>query len=346
MLSYKYIGPFFFGISLAFLGGAFSYLIGLPLPWMLGPLLSIGIFSALNFNIKIPDTPRPICRAILGCAIGANFTTEVSERVGEIGISIIILPVFLFIMILVTSIYLKKIMKYDLKTSIFGSIPGGLNEMVIIGKEIGVNPRTMILIHSTRIVVVVIIASIIMHFFSNQPLINSLNSNLFNNVSDLPNVFIVCFFGYYIGKVISLPGYTITGPMILSAMLHVLGIIDAMPMNILIIIVQIILGGVLGSQFRKVSSKDLYGPVLCGIITTFISFIPLSFFVLLLSKIGYELNSIILSYAPGGQSEMNLLSLSAQADMAFISTHHIFRVFIVIMLAAIIQKIIKKINVD
>ena len=46
------------------------------------------------------------------------------------------------------------------------------------------------------------------------------------------------------------------------------------------------------------------------------------------------------------QSEMNILALSIGADMVFISTHHMFRVFLVICFAAILQKYLKKINVD
>ena len=42
--------------------------------------------------------------------------------------------------------------------SIYGSFPGGLNEMVILGQEIGSNPRTLVLIHATRIVVVVFLS--------------------------------------------------------------------------------------------------------------------------------------------------------------------------------------------
>ena len=64
-------------------------------------------------------------------------------------------------------------------------------------------------------------------------------------------------------------------------------------------------------------------------------------FVFILSKLDYNLLSIILSYSPGGQSEMNILALSVGADMAFISTHHMFRVFMVIMFAALLQKYLK-----
>ena len=153
-------------------------------------------------------------------------------------------------------------------------------------------------------------------------------------------------FGYFIGKLIKLPGYTITGPMIFSAILHVLGIVNAMPIYLLIIIVQVILGSVLGSQFKDITLRDLYGPVLSGIVTTIIALVLLSIFVLILLKLDYDLLSIILSYSPGGQTEMNILALSVNADMVFISTHHMFRVFMVIIFAAVIQKLFNKINVD
>ena len=332
---------YFNGLLLAFLGGFSAYFIGVPLPWMIGPLILVGIATAINFKISIPESPRPICRAVLGCAIGANFSPEVLDRFLEIGFSLIILPIFVLTMIFFTAIYLKKVMRFDYKTSIFGSIPGGLNEMVILGKEVGVSPRTMILIHSTRIVVVVFFASITINFLPNELKNVSLEIDLFKNSDQLFAVMLVSFFGYYVGKIINLPGYMITGPMILSGILHVFGIIKAMPIYVLIIIVQVVLGSVLGSQFKNISIKDICGPILSGLLTTLIAFIPLLIFIIILINFDYDLLSIILSYSPGGQSEMNILALSVGADMAFISTHHMLRVFMVIFLAASIQKFLK-----
>ena len=91
--------------------------------------------------------------------------------------------------------------------------------------------------------------------------------------------------------------------------------------------------------------RDLYGPILSGIVTTIIAYITFNV-VLILLKLDYDLLSIILSYSPGGQTEMNILALSVNADMVFISTHHMFRVFMVIIFAAVIQKLFNKINVD
>ena len=84
------------------------------------------------------------------------------------------------------------------------------------------------------------------------------------------------------------------------------------------------------------------GPILAGFITTLISIIPLIIIYLILISFGYDPLSVLLAFSPGGQSEMNILALSIGADMSFISPHHMFRVFLVIIFAGILHKILKK----
>ena len=139
---------YIFSLLLAIFSSFVAYYIGLPLPWMLGPLIGCGFFAAIGKPVIIGKRPRPICRALLGCTIGANFGPEILDRFGEIGVSLLLIPGFVLIMGCTTFLYLSKIMKMDRSTSIYGSIPGGLNEMVILGQEIGADQRTLVLIHA------------------------------------------------------------------------------------------------------------------------------------------------------------------------------------------------------
>ena len=43
--------------------------------------------------------------------------------------------------------------------------------------------------------------------------------------------------------------------------------------------------------------------------------------------------ALVLAYAPGGLAEMSLVALALSIDIAFVATHHAFRLFIVLMLA-------------
>ena len=46
---------------------------------------------------------------------------------------------------------------------------------------------------------------------------------------------------------------------------------------------------------------------------------------------GLSVDDIILSYAPGGFAEMSLVGLALHADIAMVATHHLFRIFLVVM---------------
>jgi uncharacterized protein len=329
-------------LFLAVLSGFFAYYIGLPLPWMLGPLIGCGFFAAIGKSVIIGKRPRPLCRALLGCTIGANFGPELLDRLPEIGMSLLFIPVFIFIMGLSTFFYLSRIIKLDKHTSIYGSIPGGLNEMVILGQEIGANTRALVLIHATRIVVVVFFASLLIMFVPNLGVSNAPQPALFDKWELLPYVFLVSLTGWFLALKFRIPGPTIIGPMILSALVHIFELIEAMPIYFLVISVQIMLGAALGCLFRNITLKEMSGPILAGLVTTLIAFIPLAIIYHLLTIIGYDPLSIFLAFSPGGQSEMNILALSVGADMSFISPHHMFRVVLVIIFAGILHKFLKR----
>src|SRR5690606_30654413 len=51
--------------------------------------------------------------------------------------------------------YFRRVVKLDMTTSYFAGMPGGLVEMVIVGEEKGGDARTIALVHSARILLVV-----------------------------------------------------------------------------------------------------------------------------------------------------------------------------------------------
>ena len=333
---------YLFSIFLAVFGGFLAYNIGIPLPWMLGPLFLVGFFCALKVEIKLPKKPLPFIRALLGCVIGTNFTNDIFININQISKSLILLPFFVIIMILCTYFVLKKIMNYDEKTSLIGSMPGGLNEMVLLVSEIGGNERIVTLLNTTRIIMVVTIVSILTHLFTEDLIHKTAEILYFSHLDELIYIFIISIMGFFIGKILFIPGYSIIGPMLLSSFLHAFGFINITPNIILIIVIQIYLGSNLGLYFKSIKLQEFLGPIKAGFLSTLISFIPLCVFLYFLNFFGYDLLSLILSYAPGGQAEMCILTLSIGGDIVFVSIHHVFRVFFVIILASLFKKYLLK----
>ena len=333
---------YLFSIFLAVFGGFVAYNINFPLPWMLGPLFIIGFFCAFKFQIKLPKKPLPFFRALLGCVIGTNVTNEILTNINQIGKSLFLLPFFVVLMIFCTYFILKKVMNYDKKTSLIGSMPGGLNEMVLLVSEIGGNERIVTLLNTTRIIMVVTIASILTHLFTENTINETSKILYFSHLDDMLFIFLISIIGFFTGKILSIPGYSIIGPMLLSSFLHAFGFINVTPNNLLIIVIQIFLGSNLGLYFKGINLQEFLGPIKAGALSTLVSFIPLCLLLYFLNFFGFDLLSLILSYAPGGQAEMCILTLSIGGDIVFVSIHHVFRVFFVIILASLFKKYLLK----
>ena len=130
--------------------------------------------------------------------------------------------------------------------------------------------------------------------------------------------------------------------MLLSSFLHAFGFINVTPNNLLIIVIQIFLGSNLGLYFKGINLQEFLGPIKAGALSTLVSFIPVCLLLYFLNFFGFDLLSLILSYAPGGQAEMCILTLSIGGDIVFVSIHHVFRVFFVIILASLFKKYLLK----
>ena len=52
----------------------------------------------------------------------------------------------------------------------------------------------------------------------------------------------------------------------------------------------------------------------------------------------------ILAFAPGGQAELTVLALIVGADMAFVISHHVLRIFVVILGAPLFARLFEKMN--
>ena len=58
------------------------------------------------------------------------------------------------------------------------------------------------------------------------------------------------------------------------------------------------------------------------------------------AMIGLPAEALVLAFAPGGLTEMTLIALSLDIDPAFVSTHHVVRIFLVVVLAPLAFKVL------
>ena len=141
------------GVSAA--GTAAFHLAGLPLPFLLGPMF--GCLAAGLAGAPLAGTPAisGAMRTVLGVAVGASITPALIGRIETMALSIALVPLFVAVVGAVGYPYFRRICGFDRPTAYFAAMPGGLQDMLVLGVEAGGDPRALSLVHATRVLAIV-----------------------------------------------------------------------------------------------------------------------------------------------------------------------------------------------
>lgn len=303
------------------------------------------IVALLGANLKAPAQLRGVMVPILGVMLGSGFSPAVFSKGADWGVTFVILPVFIVTAFGAAYMIYRRIGRYDPVTAFYSSAPGGVNDMIILGAEAGGDERRIAMAHAGRIFVVVTLVVFFYSFVLNVE--TSRDARAFVTFADVGlrdlAILTACAVaGALLGPKIGLPAPVILGPMILSAIVHLVGITDAPPPTIAVNATQLVMGTVIGCRFAgaapRAVMKDLGLSLLVAGAMLLIA-APVAFSITSLT--GIDIRETFLSFSPGGLPEMSLLALSLDADVAYIATVHILRIVLVIALAPVFFRLIR-----
>lgn len=315
----------------------------LPLPWLLGAIFATSFVMRFeNLPILSPKIFSPSARILIGLTIGCAFTPEILGYLNTYFYSLLLVIPYTILTIFCGTYYYHKILKYDIKTSYLGSMPGGVIEMVIIGEEIKANISKITLMQSSRLFFVVISLPLLIQYIfhidiSGNKLITTPISDI--NLVEFSTLLVLGFAAAVVAKKIKLSAAYLIGPMIISIILHSTGIITTIVPDEFLKFVQVVFGTMIGFTFKGVSFQD----IVKTLISTFGHFIILIlvsgiFVALIYYFLDFPIISIVLAFSPGGQAEINLIAILVGASVPYITLHHIVRLFLVMNIAPIIAK--------
>ena len=345
MTSGRKSGSMLLALAIGAAGGFVFAWLKLPLPWMMGAMLATTIASVAGADIRIALRLRMSMIAILGVMLGSAFRPELIARIAEWAVSISGLLVYAIVAGGAVTYYFLKAAKYDVVTSYFASSPGGLNEMVIVGREMGGDDRVIALTHSARILLVVMVIPFMFQLFADYHPPSGLlpkGPNLTMPIEDWALLAACAVVGAFCAKKLKLPAAFLVGPMALSAAIHIGGVTEASPPSLIVAIAQVVMGSGIGCRFAGTKLAEVVRIVKISLGSTVILLAAAVGFGLLLEPLtGIPWFVLVLAYAPGGLAEMSLVALALDRDVAFVATHHIFRIAIIVMLAPLAFKLMR-----
>ena len=158
-------GSLALAIAIGTAGGTLFALLKLPLPWMLGAMVFVTVASISGAPVRMPFMLRQCMVVFIGTMLGSQFTPELLERIDEWIVSVTGLLVFGITAMTLVLAYLKRFGRYDPVTAYFASAPGGLNDMTIIGRDMGGDDRVIALTQASRILLVVLTIPVMFQIF-------------------------------------------------------------------------------------------------------------------------------------------------------------------------------------
>lgn len=329
-------------LALGAAGGALFWLTGMPLAWMLGAMCASMIAAVAGLQVAVHSWVRSPMAALLGVMLGATFSPALLGRIDEWLGGFAIVSIFVPLSLAAMTFYFRVLRKYDPVTAFFSATPGGITEMILIGGSLGGDVRRMSLVHATRIMTVVFVIPFYFRFAADLDVPSLMPTPPLREVAAADwGLLLGCVvLGWPLAAVARLPAAVLTGPLLLSAAIHMAGLTQAQPPAVLIAAAQVALGAAIGARFFGYPLRELArtlrdalgGTAILLALTVLFAFgaAPL---------IGLPASVVALSIAPGGLAEMALVALALDTDTAYVATMHIWRIVLVIVVAPLFWRL-------
>ncbi|WP_419883125.1 AbrB family transcriptional regulator [Peribacillus sp. B-H-3] len=346
------LGPLVLAVlGIAGAGGFLFYYSGLYLPWMLGPLFFVMAAKMkfgkyMQWNSKL----RNAGLIMLGLQLGSSFTSDSVAQMAKYLPVMFFTTVIIILFTVLTAIFLMKRMKLTLNTSLLGSFPGGLSQMVVLSEEIEDADESIVAFMQTlRIILVIsIVPWLVVHVMSAQPSTGAASAIVHRSTfsfhySWMHAILMAAIFSsiIFFGKKINFPLPFMLGPLLTAAAFNLTGFEAPQIPVFWLNLSQLLIGAHLGYTL-KVNNPRLFRKMFGVIFVINVLLIGFCYLVSnsLKNYLSLPANELFLSLAPGGVAEMSVTALSVHSNVSIVTSFHLFRILFILFLLSPVMKFI------
>ncbi|GHH03281.1 AbrB family transcriptional regulator [Pseudodonghicola xiamenensis] len=343
----KKLGQLGLILALAAIGAWAARHLGLPIPNLLGSLtasaaLSLFLYARMGRRLWFPMNFRAAFIGVIGAMIGSSFSPSLWALAPSLALSFLVMSLFITAAWSLNFAIFRRLGGYDRPTALYSALPGGLIEAVSLGEQAGGNVEILSLQQFMRIVAVVVSVPALLTLWTGHAVGSAAGLSLEHAPADLADwlsFLVIVPLGMWLGRRLSLPAWTIVGPMLVSAVLQGTGLWDVNGPGPLLAVAQLVVGAGLGTMFARSTFRHIakgFGLALISVSAMLALGGGLS--LLLTRLVPIPLETLLISFSPGGVTEMSLIALSLGADPVLVTAHHLFRILFTVLAASAISK--------
>jgi len=322
-------------------GWLFSHL-HIPLGWLLGALFATIIGTRLFSAVHVPRLMRDLVSPVLGVLIGSSFTPALLGQIGQWPVPVAVTLGYAVLISTLGFLYFRRAARLDVMTALFAGLPGGLSEMTLLGVALGARANVLAVVHSLRIVMIVVIMPFIIGFMARPAPGAAFAGKPPLGMVDIALLVACGLGGFALSRVVRMPAGALLLPLGLSAAVHLTGVTGGAPPLWIVAPAQIVVGAYIGVRFMGMAFRHMLPMVGHGVAWGFIMIAAAIGLAVFASRVfaGVERLPLMLALSPGGMSEMSLLTLSVGVDVAFVITCHMMRIVTVFLCAPVVARLV------
>ncbi len=333
-------------VAVAVLGALLANLLSWPLANVLGPLAFVAVFQMFGGSTLPIQGLRRRFVAVLALFMGAGFTPELAQTLWHWWPSVVAMLVLVPLSSTAGFLLLYLGFRTDRATAWYGAIPGGLMEMSIYGEQEGGDAPAIALLHLLRVISMIVAIPLAFSFFVDTSGRGASAAVLAEPrlLSDWFWYVFLIFAAPQIGLRLRLPAGGFLAPMILACLVYALGWAQAAPPYGLLILTQIVLGAGLGQRFDRKILARFAASFQRSMALSLLAVVLAAAFAGVVGAASHQPWAVLfLAFVPGGLAEMTLLAVSLHVEPVFVSSHHIVRIVVAILVGTTLFSLIKRV---
>lgn len=316
-------------LAVGAVGGVIFDQTGLPLAWMLGPLVANLIVSARGVDVRVPEPLREVFLGVLGMVLGSRVTPQLAERVMDWPLSAALLLVGVAVSTAAASAWYRY-RGFDAVSAWFASSPGAMTAMIMMGDRSGGDPQRIAVAQSLRVVLVVLILPPLFWAFEG----GEAADNAVAMVTRDPWLLLALPILIPLGRKLKVPTPALLAPLAFAALLSGFGVASLQLPDWGMNMMLWVLGSAIGSRFRGLSGARFGRYLFEAFIATLLALGVLGIFAELIHQsVGVPRDVALLALAPGGIGEMAILAVALDLDPVFVAFHHLLRMVALMIVA-------------
>lgn len=317
-------------LGVAALGGLVFQALGTPIPWLLGPLAFVAGINLAGFRIACPEGTRQLGQIVIGTAIGLRFTPEVAAVVAGQLHWMALAAVAAVLLGGVGALIQMRIARLDAATAYFGSVPGGMAEMIVIGDRFRAEPVATALSQTVRVGIVVVTVPVGLAWLGASGESFLALGQIPVDWSLLPLLLAGCA-----GASLALARLGVTNAWMLGACFLAAGLtvseveLSGMPDGLLVL-GQLLVGAALGERFDREPMRRAPRVIVGAALSTAIllaASVALAWGIAAASAV--PLATLVAATCPGGLAEMSITAEILGLGVPLVTAYHITRIVLI-----------------